>query len=488
MTFDIGYLTETALSVRGSSTLDGEAIVDLPHRFRPRPYQQTLWQQMVMENVRRAVVVWHRRAGKDKTYFQIAVAKAQQRVGTYWYMLPKTSQARKVIWQGRGKDNVAGDEVGGIAFLEHIPPELVKSVNNTEMFIEFHNGSILYVMGSDNYDNYVGGNPLGVVFSEWSLCDPSAWDYIRPILAENGGWAMFCYTPRGRNHGYDLYRVAKKAPDRWYLSLLTADDTRDEAGNPIITPEIIENERADGMAEDMIEQEFYCSFDAAQPGVIFAAEMKKARAESRIGHVPVEAMIPVHTFWDWGIGDDTAVWLVQIVGKEIRMVGFYKNNGQKLEHYLKWCEAWLRDQGEVVWGYHVGPHDTNVRSLQTGKTLWQIAKDLGYEFLVVPRVTDKKLSIDALRRVFARLWFSEDACNEHHGLDALETYRYEWDEKRKVFKKTPHHTWASNPADALQQLGLWVDQVEGGMRRKKEAPANNRKRMRVAAGGSWQGM
>jgi hypothetical protein len=160
--------------------------VNLPYLYNSRPYQEDLFGAMFVQKLLRFAVVWHRRAGKDKTYWQMAIAATQVRKGVYWYMLPKQTQARKVIWRGMGKD--------GFKFLDHIPDGIVKNLNNTEMCVEFNNGSLLYVLGSDSYDNLVGGNPVGVVFSEWSLCDPAAWDFIRPILLENGGWSMFCYT------------------------------------------------------------------------------------------------------------------------------------------------------------------------------------------------------------------------------------------------------------------------------------------------------
>ena len=101
------------------------------------------------------------------------------------------------------------------------------------------------------------------MFSEWALADPRAWDYIRPILAENGGWALFIYTARGRNHGASLYELASRT-DGWFAEKLTVEDTG------VLSPDVIEAERRSGMAAEMIRQEYYCSFEAAlvdKPGV-----------------------------------------------------------------------------------------------------------------------------------------------------------------------------------------------------------------------------
>jgi hypothetical protein len=183
-----------------------------------------------------------------------------ERIGTYYHCLPTYNQGRKVIWDGRDKD--------GFKFTDHFPKDLRKSTNNTEMKIEMRNGSIWQIVGADNYDSVVGANPVGIVFSEWAVSDkyPDAWDYFRPMLAENGGWAVFIYTPRGRNHGFELYQMALRNPE-WFCQLLTVDDTG------AITKADIESERQAGMSEDMIQQEFYCSFIASVENIVIPFDL-----------------------------------------------------------------------------------------------------------------------------------------------------------------------------------------------------------------------
>lgn len=435
------------IEVIDSTASTEEINVNLPHLYKARPYQKDLFEAKFVKKLTRFAVVWHRRAGKDKTYWQIAVAATQERVGSYWYMLPKQTQARKAIWKGRGKD--------GLAFIDHIPRDIVKSINNTEMYIEFTNGSLLYVLGSDSYNNLVGNNPVGVVYSEWSLCDPASWDYIRPILAENGGWAMFCYTPRGRNHGYTLLQTAKKFPERWYSSVLTVDDTKDDEGKPIITPEIIQQEREEGMSEDMVQQEYYCSFDAAIPGAYFGKEVRAAYDDNRVCRVPIEQALSVYTFWDLGISDDMAIWLMQPIGKELRLIACYNNSGEGMQHYINWLHE-FKDKHKIRYGEHFAPHDIEVRELTSGKSRKDTAREMGIDFTTVPRVSQKSDSIEALRRLFPRLIFDAERCE--YGLNAIASYHREYDEDRKVFKSRPEHDWSSNLSDALQQLAIsWED-------------------------------
>lgn len=436
--------------------------VSLPYRYNARPYQSGLFKEFFATEKRRFIVYWHRRAGKDKSYFQIAVAATQEAPGAYWYMLPKSTQARKAIWKGRGKD--------GLRFLDHIPKEIIKSINNTEMYVEFTNGSLLYVLGSDNYDNLVGNNPLGVIYSEWPLCDPSSWDYIRPILAENGGWAMFCGTPRGRNHGYAMLQQAKKFPDRWYTSVLTAEDTTDNDGNPIITPEIIQQERDEGMSEDMIQQEYYCSFDAAVPGCYFSKEIKAAYSDNRITRVPIEKSLPVYTFWDLGIGDDMSIWLMQVIGKELRMICCYSDSGYGMDHYINWLHEFAKKHG-IVWAEHYAPHDIEVRELMSGESRKDTAARMGIKFKVVQRVKSKSDSINAARAIFPRVLFDSERCAK--GIDALASYHREYDDKRKCFKDKPEHDWASNLSDAFQQMAMsWKDKLPKPKKRRPQRPTS----------------
>lgn len=219
--------------------------VQIPHKFNPRPYQLPFLKALD-RGIKRFVLVWHRRAGKDKTVMNGLVKKMLERVGTYYYFLPTYNQAKKVVWNGIDKD--------GLKFLDHIPAELIVKKNETEMRIEIANGSVLQIVGAENIDTIVGTNPIGVIFSEYSLMKSQAWDFIRPVLAENGGWAIFVFTPRGMNLGWKILQVAQNNPLTWFSQVLTVDDTK------AISREDIEAEIQAGMPQDLVDQEFYCKF------------------------------------------------------------------------------------------------------------------------------------------------------------------------------------------------------------------------------------
>lgn len=194
--------------------------------------------------------LWHRRAGKDSAGLNYAAKELFRRPGVYWHLLPSQRQARKVVW-----NNV--DRQGRRMIDQAFPEALRARKLSDEMLIEFKNGSVWQLAGADNYDALVGANPVGVVFSEWALTNPQAWDFIRPILMENGGWAWFNTTPRGRNHAFQMAVMAQKNP-AWFFERLTVDDTQ------VLTAEQLQEERLSGMAEDKIQQEYYCSFEAAE--------------------------------------------------------------------------------------------------------------------------------------------------------------------------------------------------------------------------------
>lgn len=219
-----------------------EVEITLPHNFTPRAYQLPLLQAMDGGS-KRAVIVWHRRAGKDKTCLNLIIKKMYEQVGTYYYLFPTYNQGKKVLWDGIGKD--------GKRFIDHFPPELVESKNETELKIKTKNGSLFQIIGTDNIDAIVGTNPIGCIFSEYALQNPKAWDYVRPILAENGGWAIFIFTPRGMNHGWKMLQQAQA--NGWFNEVLTVDDTQS------ISKEALDEERRE-MPQDLFEQEYYCKF------------------------------------------------------------------------------------------------------------------------------------------------------------------------------------------------------------------------------------
>lgn len=410
--------------------------VKVPCDWTPREYQLPLFQYLESGG-KRAICVWHRRAGKDLTGINWISVCSIMRPGLYWHLFPTYNQGRKIAWEGMTK--------AGRKFLDHFPKENISAINNTEMRVTFKTGSIYQVVGSDNPDRLVGANPVGIILSEYALQDPRAWDYIRPILLENEGWAVFIYTPRGRNHGYTLLNHAKKNP-KWFTQVLSVNDTM------AVKEEAIDEERMAGMPEELIQQEFFCSFDAALVGAYYGNHMSHALDTGRIGLFPYDSQLMVNTAWDLGVGDQTVILFYQMHGLQIRIIDCYSNSGEGLSHYINVLETGHRAQ--YAYGNHYAPHDIKVKDLSTGRTRLETAQSLGLRFRVVPKVSIED-GIEAVRSIMSRIYWNEDK-NTEHLIEAARQYRKEWDDKKRCFNDRPYHDWTSDFMDALRYLALSV--------------------------------
>lgn len=407
-------------------------IITMPNNFTARGYQVPLY-NCLTEGYKRGAVVWHRRAGKDKTFMGILGREVMKRVGTYDYILPYYTQARSVIWEGMDKE--------GFRMVEHIHPSLVERKDNQKMTLELKNGSIIRFLGSDNIDSIVGTNPVGIIFSEFSLHKIEAWNYLRPILLENGGWALFNGTPRGKNHLYDMVQKAKKDPN-WFCEVLTIDDTG------VMTKEQVDQEIADGMPKALAKQEFYCSFDAALTGAYYGEAMARMEADKRVTAVPWEPQLTVSTAWDLGIDDTLVIIMFQQVNRQVRIIDLIADNGQGLEYYTK-------KMHELPYSFegHYLPHDVQVRELGTGDSRISTLRKLGLKNIrVVPRASVED-GINATRSLLGRTWIDDVKCDKL--IEALKGYRAKYDPKAQVYGE-PVHDWTSHYADSIRMLASAV--------------------------------
>lgn len=434
--------------------------------FSTRPYQTPLFRAMD-GGFDRAFVVWHRRSGKDKAMWNLMVKKALERVGTYFYCFPTYAQGRKALWDAIDND--------GFKLLDHIPKILLQGVpSSQEMKIKLVNGSIIQVVGTDDPDRIRGTNAVGWVFSEYAWHNPIVWTAIAtPVLRANKGWAAFNTTPFGKNHAHDLFHAAQDS-DRWFTQVLSIDDTQDEQGSPIILLDDLEEERRNGMSEELIQQEFYCDWNANSQGYYYLKYMNEAEQEGRITRVPFTPEIKVDTWWDIGVGDSTAIWFTQIVDKEIHVIDFYQSSSEGLEHYAKYLQSL-----PYVYGVHNFPHDMAVTEYGTGKSRLEVAEELlpGQNLNIIQKLGLED-GINAVRVVLPRCWFDKNKCEE--GLQGLKNYRRLYDDKLREFKQKPVHDFASHPSDAFRYLAVGLT-----MPRKSRSSLMARNIKKIAIK-SWQ--
>lgn len=464
------------------------------------PHQDKLWRYLDAGGLR-AAAVWHRRAGKDDLGLRWTRKALCRRVGNYWHMLPQAEQARKAIWEA------INPHTGRRRIDEAFPVELRRRTRSNEMMIEFKNGSIWQVVGSDNYNALVGSPPIGIIFSEWSLADPACWAYLRPILRENGGWALFIYTPRGRNHGLSLYKSAQRA-EGWFHETLSALDSG------VFTPEELELEKQELIDEfgkelglAYFEQEYLVSFDAANIGAIYASSVRELERRGRVCPVSHDPNLPVSTYWDFGFGDATSIWFAQVKpGPTIDIIDHYRSSGQDIKHYVstlygRYVELTAQNKLQLgrpmedhehrqayQYDRHYVPHDGANHTLAAGgRSIGDQAYQMGVNMIVIP-ATDQVHQIAAARRTLPFCRF--DLKRTEVGIAALESYHFPWDAKKKMLGDAPVHDWSSNDADAFEILAqVWqpsqVDKPPERPRFLSEATADEVFWPKQGGGSKW---
>jgi phage terminase large subunit len=424
------FVSEPILEFNGEATPSVSI-----NSFIPRPYQLPILKALD-SGYKRVLAVMPRRSGKDITALNYMIRKMWEFPGVYYYIFPTYAQAKKVIW-----DSITNE---GSRVLDYFPDELIISKNSQEMKIRMRTKggkeSLFQLVGSDNVDSLVGTNPRGCVFSEYALQDPQAYQYISPILVANGGWALLISTPRGRNSMWNLKQIAENSPD-WFYMRLTVDDTKH------IPPEEIERERREGiMSEDMILQEYYCSFTRGIEGAYYARYMDAARLEQRVGPVAWESAFKVHTAWDLGVRDSTTIIFFQTIGQTVKIIDCYENSKEGIEHYVKVLES-----KPYIYGRHIAPHDIRVKEWGSGITRIEKARQLGIKFTLADEYSIQD-GIEAARSLFGKLWIDEKRCEPL--IKSLENYRQEYDSKKRIYKTRPLHDWSSHFADCYRYLAV----------------------------------
>jgi phage terminase large subunit len=396
-----------------------------------------------------AILVCHRRAGKTVASLNDLIMRAAQTPnGRFAYIAPFYSQAKDVAWE----------------YLKHYAaPLLADSPNESELRVDLVNGARVRLYGADNADRLRGLGFDAIVadeFADWRSGVYS--EILRPALADRQGWVTFIGTPKGKNEFYQLWNIAKDS-ESWFRLELKASET-----GLIASDELAQSQEA--MSKDQYAQEWECSFDAAITGAFYADELERMKAEKRITKLPIDRAVPVHTAWDLGISDSTAIWFIQVVGKERRLVDYYEASGVGLDHYAK-----VLEEKNYVWGSHWFPHDIAQKELGTGLSRAETLRGLGIEPEIVPMAAVLD-GINAVRRLLDSAWIDPERCDR--GFEALKQYRREWDDKLKTWKLRPRHDWSSHGADALRTFAM-------GFEEKKPSQKQKKRRWNKRAGEDW---
>ena len=396
--------------------------IDLGYHARPQ------FEPFHARKQRWACIVAHRRCGKTVACVMDlidAALRCKKPQGRFAYMSPTYTQSKDTCWQYLKRFTA---DIPGVEQRE------------SDLMVIFPNGARVRLYGVENYDRLRGTYIDGLVLDEYADINPRAWpEVLRPALADRAGWAVFIGTPRGRNDFWRVHHHAEQTPE-WFSLILRASHTG------LLSQAELDDMRGT-LTPEQYDQELECSFDAAILGAYYGREIAEAEASGRIGDVPYDPILPVHTAWDLGIGDSTAIWFFQVALAEIRVIDYYEAAGHGLPHYA----SVLSSRG-YTYGTDYLPHDGEARQLGTGRSLWETLHSLTNR---IPRILPKQNVMDginAARVTIGKAWFDGTKC--YDGLEALRAYRADFDEKAKTFHDRPMHNWASHGADAFRYLSL----------------------------------
>jgi len=428
--------------------------INIPYNFIPRNYQLELFRALDGQQgkpetrKRRAILRWHRRAGKDKCCWCYLLKEAAQVTGNYFYIFPTKTMSRQALWENIDKD--------GFKLLNHLPKEFITRLSNQEMLIELVNKSTIRVLGYDKDPDSIRGVACkGAVFSEVAFSDPESYKTMMPALRESKGWAIFNSTPNGRNHFYDLWQNAYNS-ENWFASLLQTCWPNKPGYSGILSPEEIASiQNEEGLTQDEIEREFGVSFSSGTQGAYYMNSIESAYNSGRISDFVYDDTLKVDTFWDLGIDDSTAVWFRQRKGNKLIFIDYYEESGKDLQHFVRMLES----KG-YNYETHYLPHDAGHRSIQTGGSTADLLEDLLRatdisDDIVLLNKLPVQSGINAVRARFSRYCFDINKCAE--GLKKLELYHKRWDKRRSVFLKEPMHDSNSHAADALRMEAISED-------------------------------
>lgn len=403
--------------------------------YEPRPLQEKLHILLRRFNV----LVCHRRFGK--TVFAIneqidQALRCEAKNPQYAYFAPTYSQAEKVAWEYIKE------------YTKKLPGVKVNESKLTITIFRKDRGDKIKIilMGAENIDAARGMYFDGVILDEFGDMDPRIWSQvIRPALMDRGGWAIFIGTPKGQNHFYDIYQVAKKQSANqnsdWFVALFKASETGILNEADLFAAKL-------EMDEDDYEQEFECSFTAANKGAYFGKLLLEAEQNGRIRDVPYDASLPVYTWWDLGIADSTAIWFTQPYSfSEHRVIDYHEDSGVGLDVYAREIQA-----KKYIYREHILPHDGGARSLETGKTRQETLRELLGQNPTVLKKHGVADGIQACRMILPKCYFDEK--KTERGRECLKNFQKKWDAKNKIFSSAPLHNWASHGADAFRTFAM----------------------------------
>ena len=317
--------------------------------------------------------------------------------------------------------------------------------------IRGRNGTQIIFAGLwQNVDNIKSIEAIDYVWiEEANVVSENSWRTLIPSIRKEGSEIWASFNPALKSDPVFQRFVMNEPPN----SVVKKVSWRD---NPWVTREL--KDEMEHLKEYDYEEYLHVyegELKQFADGAIYAKQLKKARDEKRIDWLPIESA-PVHTFWDLGRNDTTAIWFMQHVGMAYRFIDYYEHRLVDLDHYANV----LREK-DYVYGTHYLPHDAEHRVLgSNNRSRREILEGLGVSpSKIVPRIDSVENGIAMVRDKFSKCFFHAENCEV--GLNALANYQYVWDERYDTFRQSPLHNWASNGADAFRMFAQgYEEEVE----------------------------
>ena len=400
--------------------------IEIP--YVPRPLQAKLHNDL--DNHRFAVLNCHRRFGKTILIILHLIKKAltnDKKNPRYYLIGPTFVSIKRVCWDYLKQ------------YASCIPGT---TFNETELRCDLPNGARITLLSSEDPDKIRGIYADGVCIDECSQMNPILWnEIIRPALSDRKGFCYFISTPAGMsNIFYDLYQHAQSDPT-WLAYTAKASETG------IIDQEELDAAKAQ-MGDAKYKQEFECDWIANIEGAVYGEIIKSLEEKKQITRIAYDPALMVHTAWDLGVDDSTAIVFYQLLGNQILIIDYYENNREGLPHYVQV----VKDK-DYVYGEHFAPHDIEVTEFSTGKTRREVAYQLGIRCKILPKINLED-GIHSLKMVLPKCWF--DIENTKPLIDALRHHHRKYNEKMKMFSNKPVKDWSSHAADAARYMALSI--------------------------------
>lgn len=370
------------------------------------------------------------RERKLKDITQEKINEWEQLPRLFAFIAPFYSQAKAIAWEM-------------LKFYSMAIPGI--TINESELRIDYPGGGRVRLFGADNGESLRGLKFWEVVLDEFQDHSPDFWrEVLLPACFDTQAPITFLGTIKGKNHLYKLWEEHQSDAD-WFCMYLPVNKSG------VLDPEFLEKEKII-MGDAKFNQEYMLEPYASIEGAVFGREMAWLRQNGRITDIPFDNILDVDTFWDLGMNDYLVVWFFQRIGSQRRVIDCFATHNTGLKDVVPVLAA----KG-YFYGTHYLPHDAKVRDLNEGITRENYLKArLQGNFQVVPRVRRKEDAIDATRMHYQKLWFSSKL---DVPIEALCSYAYEMDEKKKVWTNLPKHDWTSHYADGLMTWAVSETQL-----------------------------